>query len=129
MPFGNPCGYFHRYSCHLGLMCDFAFPKSGIFQSAYSPAKKAAKVSPLAAVSGNANDLEPARNAANTQLLKIDTALGIYHAKANRKNLFLMTSSFALSIILFLSFSVTVEFMQHTLTPLQPWTADLSIIS
>ena len=40
-----------------------------------------------------------------------------------------MTSSFALSIILFLSFSVTVEFMQHTLTPLQPWTADLSIIS
>lgn len=64
-----------------------------------------------------------------TQLLKIDTALGIYHAKANRKNLFLMTSSFALSIILFLSFSVTVEFMQHTLTPLQPWTADLSIIS
>ena len=97
--------------------------------AAYSPAKKAAKVSPLAAVSGNANDLEPARNAANTQLLKIDTALGIYHAKANRKNLFLMTSSFALSIILFLSFSVTVEFMQHTLTPLQPWTADLSIIS
>ena len=83
----------------------------------------------MAAVSGNANDLEPARNAANTQLLKIDTALGIYHAKANRKNLFLMTSSFALSIILFLSFSVTVEFMQHTLTPLQPWTADLSIIS
>lgn len=53
--------------------------------AAYSPAKKAAKVSPLAAVSGNANDLEPARNAANTQLLKIDTALGIYHAKANRK--------------------------------------------
>lgn len=97
--------------------------------AAYSPAKKAAKVSPLAAVSGNANDLEPARNAANTQLLKIDTALGIYHAKANRENLFLMTSSFALSIILFLSFSVTVEFMQHTLTPLQPWTADLSIIS
>ena len=84
--------------------------------AAYSPAKKAAKVSPLAAVSGNANDLEPARNAANTQLLKIDTALGIYHAKANRKNLFLMTSSFALSIILFLSFSVTVEFMQHTLS-------------
>lgn len=33
--------------------------------AAYSPAKKAAKVSPLAAVSGNANDLEPARNAAN----------------------------------------------------------------
>lgn len=96
---------------------------------AYSPAKKAAKVSPLAAVSGNANTSRPARNAANTKLFKIDTALGIHHAKASRKNLILMTSSFALSIILFLSFSVTVEFMQHTLTPLHPWTADLSIIS
>ena len=42
--------------------------------AAYSPAKKAAKVSPLAAVSGNANGLEPARNTANTRLFKIDTA-------------------------------------------------------
>ena len=100
-----------------------------VLLAAYSPAKKAAKVSPLAAVSGNANTLKPARNAANTKLFKIDTALGIHHAKASRKNLLLMTSSFALSIILFLSFSVTVEFMQHTLTPLHPWTADLSIIS
>lgn len=100
-----------------------------VLLAAYSPAKKAAKVSPLAAVSGNANTSRPARNAANTKLFKIDTALGIHHAKASRKNLILMTSSFALSIILFLSFSVTVEFMQHTLTPLHPWTADLSIIS
>ena len=100
-----------------------------VLLAAYSPAQKAAKVSPLAAVSGNANTLKPARNAANTKLFKIDTALGIHHAKASRKNLLLMTSSFALSIILFLSFSVTVEFMQHTLTPLHPWTADLSIIS
>lgn len=100
-----------------------------VLLAAYSPAKKAAKVSPLAAVSGNANTSRPAINAANTKLFKIDTALGIHHAKASRKNLILMTSSFALSIILFLSFSVTVEFMQHTLTPLHPWTADLSIIS
>ena len=106
-----------------------------MFKGAWGALPRASKrrgksqVSPLAAVSGNANALEPARNAANTRLFKIDTALGIYHAKANRKNLILMTSSFALSIILFLSFSVTVEFMQHTLTPLQPWTADLSIIS
>lgn len=40
-----------------------------------------------------------------------------------------MAGSFALSIILFLSFSVTIEFMNHTLRPLQPWTADLSIVS
>lgn len=40
-----------------------------------------------------------------------------------------MVGSFSLSIILFLSFSVTIDFMKHALTPLHPWTADLSIIS
>ena len=100
-----------------------------VLLAAHAPAKKAAKASPIAAVSGNVTAAGPVRSAANTRLFKIDTALGVHHARASRKNLILMAGSFALSIILFLSFSVTVEFMQHTLTPLQPWTADLSIIS
>ncbi len=94
-----------------------------------SPAKKAAKVSPLSAVSGNTSSLMTTKKAINTKLFKVDTALGIHHAKASRKNLFLMTISFALSIILFLSFSVTIEFMNHTLTPLRPWTEDIYIKS
>ncbi len=100
-----------------------------VIMAARAPAKRAARVSPLAAVSGNAYNLQPVRKAANTRLFKIETALGAYHAKSNYKNLFLMAGSFAFSIILFLSFSVTIEFMQHALTPLQPWRADLSIIS
>lgn len=100
-----------------------------VFLAARAPAKRAAKVSPLAAVSGGASDAKPVRKAANTKLLKIDTALGIHHASASRKNLCLMTGSFALSIILFLAFSVTIDFMHHALTPLRPWTADLSIVS
>lgn len=100
-----------------------------VFLAARAPAKKAAGVSPLCAVSGNANHLQPVRRAANTKLFKIDAALGIHHARSSRKNLILMTGSFALSIILFLSFSVTIEFMEHSLTPLRPWTADLSIES
>lgn len=94
-----------------------------------SPAKKASKVSPLEAVSGNASGYQPVKKAANTKLFKVETALGIHHAKASKKNLILMVGSFALSIVLFLSFSVTVAFMNHALTPLRPWTADLSIIS
>lgn len=94
-----------------------------------SPAKKASKASPLAVVSGNANDLQPVKKAANTKFFTIDTALGIHHAKASKKNFILMVSSFSVSIILFLAFSVTIDFMNHTLTPLQPWTADISIIS
>lgn len=100
-----------------------------VLLAARSPAKKAARVSPLAAVSGNANGFQPAKKAANTRFFKVETALGIHHAKASKKNLILMVGSFALSIILFLSFTVTVDFMNHALTPLRPWTADLSIIS
>lgn len=100
-----------------------------VLLAARSPAKRAAKVSPLSAVSGNANDLKPVRKAANTKNLKVDTSLGIHHAKSSRKNFILMVGSFALSIILFLGFSVTIEFMNHTLTPLYPWAPDISIVS
>ncbi len=100
-----------------------------VFLASCSPAKRAAGVSPSAALSGHANDAAPMRKAANTALFKIDTALGIHHAKASRKNFLLMTGSFALSIILFLSFSVTIDFMKHAVNRLMPWTPDLSIIS
>ena len=100
-----------------------------VLLAARSPAKKASKVSPLAAVTGNANALQPVKKATNTMFFKIDISLGIHHAKASKKNFILMISSFSISIILFLAFSVTIDFMNHTLTPLQPWTADISVIS
>ena len=100
-----------------------------VLLASHSPAKKAAKVSPLAAVSGKAISLQPVRAAAKTKIFKVDTALGIHHAKASRKNFILTILSFSLSIILFLSFSVALIFMNHVLTPLHPWTADISIIS
>lgn len=100
-----------------------------VLLAARSPAKRAARVSPLAAVSGNANSLQPVRKAANATLFKIDTVLGFHHAKASKKNFILMVASFSLSIILFLGFSVTIDFMHHSLTPLKPWTPDLSIVS
>lgn len=100
-----------------------------VFLAALSPAKKAARVSPLTAVTGRANNVIPVRKAANTAFIKIDTALGIHHATASRKNFLLVTGSFVLSIVLFLSFSVTIDFMKQAITPLAPWTPDLSIIS
>lgn len=97
--------------------------------AARAPAKRAAGVSPLVAVSGNATDQLPARSAASTRHLRVETALGIHHACASRKNLLLMTGSFAFSIILFLGFSVAVDMMGTALRPLQPWTPDVSIAS
>ncbi len=98
-----------------------------VLLAAQSPAKKAAKVSPLTAVSGNAAELQPVHTAANTKWLRVDTSLGIHHATSSCKNFLLVTCSFAFSVILFLSFSVTLTFMNHALTPLYPWAPDLSI--
>lgn len=95
--------------------------------AARSPAKRAARVSPLTAVSGNAVAAAPVRTAANTVFFKVDTALGVHHALS--KNMCLMAGSFALSIILFLSFSLLITFMNHALTPLAPATPDLSVVS
>ncbi len=94
-----------------------------------APAKRASKASPLAAVTGNANNLAPVRKAANTAFCKVDTALGMHHARANRKNFLLVVGSFALSIILFLSFSTTIDFMEHGINVLSPWSPDISVIS
>ena len=94
-----------------------------------APAKKAVSVSPLTAVSGNAWRMQPLKRAANTKWMKIDTALGIYHAGQNKRNFLLMTGSFAISIILFLSFSSLWDFMGHAITPLCPYTPDFSIVS
>ena len=100
-----------------------------VLLAAQTPARRASRVSPLAVVSGNAGGLKPVRPWAYARSFKVDTALGIHHARASRKNFLLMTGSFALSIMLFLSFSVTVDFMNHALTPMRPWAEDLSVIS
>ncbi len=98
-----------------------------VYLSANAPARRAAKVSPLTAVSGNAGTSKPPKRAAAARFAKVDTALGIHHAWAGKKNFFLVSGSFAFSVILFLSFSTAVEFMHHGITPLKPYTADISI--
>ena len=91
-----------------------------------SPAKKAAKVSPTTAVSGNAQ-LTQSKRAANTKLLHVETSMGIFHALSGKKNVFLMTCSFAISIMMFLSFQVLVTFLNQGMPALAPSAADVSI--
>ena len=112
-----------------GLTAGAAVGIVTVLLAACSPAKQAAKVSPLTAVSGNGGTTHAARKAANTRLFHVETALGIHHASGSRKNFLLMAGSFAFSIILFLSFSPAIDFMNHALRPLQPSASDLSIIS
>lgn len=83
--------------------------------AAGAPAKQAAKVSPITAVSGAQETDTASDRFVNPRFFKIETALGIRHAVSAKKNLLLMTGSFALSIILFLSFSVLTEFLNHVM--------------
>lgn len=96
--------------------------------AARSPAKRAAKVSPVTAVSGNAESAKNMNHAVNTRFSKIETALGIHHAVSAKENLLLMTGSFALSIILFLSFSVLIDFVGYLMPQLSN-ASDINISS
>ena len=98
-----------------------------VLLAAGAPARRASKVSALTAVSGNAKTVQAVRKMANTRLFKVDTALGIHHASGSKKNFFLVTGSFAFSIILFLAFSTAIDFMHHAITPLRPSAPDLYV--
>lgn len=99
-----------------------------VLLAARSPAKRATKVSPLTAVSGNAGQTASFRKTANTKAFKIETALGIHHAKAKKRNYILMTGAFAICITLFLTFSTLVDFMKNAFVP-PVYTPELSIAS
>ena len=90
-----------------------------------APAKRAAAVSPIAAVSGSGDG----QNAGMAKLGKapVPIALGFHHVFAKKKNLLLMTASFALSIILFLTFSVMITWIENALTTNKPYSPDISL--
>lgn len=100
-----------------------------VLLAAQSPAKRASKVSPAAAVSGNAGNMRNVRHAADVRFSKVETALGIHHAVSARKNLVLMVCSFALSIIMFLSFSAVLDFAKSLLPSIRPYEPDFVVIA
>ena len=95
-----------------------------VLLAAQAPAKRAAEVSPVAAASGN-EQAATVHRAANFGSGRTETALGIYHATASKKNWFLITASFALSIVLALGFTVILQFASLLLPSLVPWQADV----
>lgn len=112
----------------IGIISGIIVGVVTVLIAASSPAKRAAKVSPVTAVSGNSQNTNNIHHVANSHFFKIETTLGIHHAISVKKNLILMTSSFALSIILFLSFSVFIEFIGY-LMPQWSNTSDINISS
>ncbi len=112
-----------------GILCGAAIGLITVLIAAQSPAKQAAKVSPVAAISGNTETAKKIVHAANTRFFKVETSLGIHHATETRKNLILMTGSFALTIILFLTFSACLDIVHKLLPSVSGFTPDITIVS
>ena len=98
-----------------------------VLLAAQAPAKRAAKVSPMAAVSGNSESIPTTNRSARLILGKVEWTLGVHHATASKKNWFLMTASFSLSIILFLCFSVGLDFARELVPSLRSWQPDITL--
>ena len=107
----------------IGIICGAVVGIATVLLAAQSPANRAAKVSPMAAVSYN--------NAASIQRTfklhfgKVEQTLGVHHAISSRKNWFLMTASFSLSIIMLLCFSVGLDFAYELLPSMRSWNPDI----
>lgn len=114
----------------IGLVSGILVGIITVFLAAQAPAKRAAKVSPVAAVSGHAaikTIKTAARHSVGTGAGKIEVNLGIHHATASKKNWLMMTASFSLSIILFLCFSVAMDFARELIPTLRSWQPDLTL--
>ncbi len=95
--------------------------------AAQAPAKRAAKVSPMSAISGNLGVHSAKRYVIRQEAGRIEWTLGIHHAIGSRKNWILMTASFALTIIVTLCFSIGLDFARELMPTLRSWQPDLSL--
>lgn len=112
----------------FGILAGILVGLASVLIAAKKPAKEASKISPISALSGNAKSNIGNKQLVNNKFFNIEKSLGINHAIENKKNLFLMSASFALSIILFLTFIVFGQFVNYIM-PQSSARADIAIMS
>ena len=116
----------YRFSV-IGVVSGILVGVISVLLAAHSPARRAAGVSPVAAVSGNAESGKTASRAASTRVLKVEHALGVYHATAAKKNMVLMSLSFAFTVALFLVFSAGLDLFKRFMPSESDLNPDISI--
>lgn len=97
----------------IGIISGVLVGVIAVLIAAGKPAKRAASVSPVAAINGNTETKETKAKSFSAKKIPIEWGLGIRHAVSSKKNLFLMAGSFALSIILLFSFIVFVDLVNY----------------
>ena len=112
----------------VGLLSGATVGIVTVLLAAQSPAKRASKVPPMAAVSGNSDTALSVRHTTKRKIRKVERTLGIHHATASKKNWFLLTASFSLSIILFLCISVGLDFVYELIpSVMRSWQPDITL--
>ncbi len=116
----------YRFSV-IGIVSSVLVGVISVLLAAHSPAKRAASVSPVAAVSGNVETGKAVAHAANTRIFKVEHGLGVHHATAAKKNLILMTLSFAFTVALFLVFSAGLDLFKRFMPSENDLSPEISI--
>lgn len=123
---GEFSDYPFRFSV-IGIISGILVGFVAVLLAAYAPARRAAGVSPVAAVSGNAETDRKISRAANIRIFRVESALGIHHASSVRKNLILMSLSFGFTVTLFLVFFAGLDFVRKLLPSESNLNPDISI--
>lgn len=124
-------GEFSEFSFRIspvGIVCGVLVGMVTVLLAAHTPAKRAADVSPVAAVTGSAETGRKVMRATDTRLLRVESALGVHHAVSAKKNLILLTLSFALTVTLFMAFSACFDIIKKLLPSVGSLSPDMEIV-
>ncbi len=100
-----------------------------VYMASILPAKKAARVSPVNALTGS-NEVKIRKERKYgllTKLFRTEVAMGITLAASKKKTLFLMSGSIALTIIMFLGFNFLIAPEYTGTKSIRPYTPDISL--
>ncbi len=117
------------YLSAVGVVSGVALGLATVLLAARSPARRAAAVSPVAAVAGAYAERGGIARGVDMRRLKAETLLGVRHASSSKKNLFLTAGSFAFVIVLFFVFAAALEFGRRLIPSMNPLACDLQISS
>ncbi len=97
----------------IGIISGVLVGLTTVLLAAQKPAKRASSVPPITAVNGMTEQIGVQSIMSRIESLKVETGLGLSYATSSVKNLLLVASSIALTIILFFSFSVITDLVGY----------------
>jgi len=115
----------------IGIGAGVAIGLLTVLTASLLPARRAARISPVNAVTGS-NEIRISQRKKQgwlTRWLPAEVAIGVTNATHKKRTLFLMASSIAFSIVLLMGFSVIVDPTYLGMRPVKAYTADLSLKS